>query len=171
MNIFALDNDPLIAAKYHADIHLNKMILESAQMLSTAAAILINGGQQLPNLYKPTHINHPCNIWLRRSPHNVQWLTYLAIHLDFERKFRYKTSLSHKSIHVIWIAYTRLLKHFKILEADAHSYLHTPFAEAVPDEIKPLKISAVEKYHLTYQHKRDHGMQMVWTNREVPPFM
>ena len=36
MNIFYLHNDPTECAKLHTDKHVVKMILESAQMLSTA---------------------------------------------------------------------------------------------------------------------------------------
>ena len=36
MNIFHLHKDPKICAKYHCDKHVVKMILETAQMLSTA---------------------------------------------------------------------------------------------------------------------------------------
>ena len=36
MNIFALHQDPVQAAQWHVDDHVNKMIIESAQMLSTA---------------------------------------------------------------------------------------------------------------------------------------
>jgi len=37
MNIFFLDKDPKIAAQMQCDKHVVKMILETAQMLSTAA--------------------------------------------------------------------------------------------------------------------------------------
>ena len=40
MNIFYLDSDPRIAAKYHCDKHVVKMILESGQMLSTAHRVV-----------------------------------------------------------------------------------------------------------------------------------
>lgn len=36
MNIFLLSNDPRIAAKYHCDKHVVKMLVEYAQLLSTA---------------------------------------------------------------------------------------------------------------------------------------
>ena len=36
MNIFHLHEDPKICAEYHCDKHVVKMILETAQMLSTA---------------------------------------------------------------------------------------------------------------------------------------
>ena len=37
MNIFYLHSHPLVAAHYHCDKHVPKMILESAQMLSIVA--------------------------------------------------------------------------------------------------------------------------------------
>ena len=40
MNIFYLDKDPKIAAQMHCDKHCVKMILEYAQLLSTAHRIL-----------------------------------------------------------------------------------------------------------------------------------
>ena len=40
MNIFILHSDPEIAAKQHCDKHVCKMIVESAQMLSTAHRLL-----------------------------------------------------------------------------------------------------------------------------------
>ena len=40
MNIFFLDKNPILAAKYHSDAHVIKMILESAQLLSTAHRVL-----------------------------------------------------------------------------------------------------------------------------------
>ena len=40
MNIFILDEDPVIAAKMLCDKHVPKMIVESAQMLSTAHRLL-----------------------------------------------------------------------------------------------------------------------------------
>ena len=46
MNIFILDNDPAIAAKLQCDKHVVKMIVESAQMLSTAHRML-DGDQEL----------------------------------------------------------------------------------------------------------------------------
>lgn len=40
MNIFYLDRDPALAARYHCDKHVVKMILELGQLLSTAHRIL-----------------------------------------------------------------------------------------------------------------------------------
>ena len=40
MNIFVLDKDPVVAAQMLCDKHVSKMIVESAQMLSTAHRLL-----------------------------------------------------------------------------------------------------------------------------------
>ena len=40
MNIFYLDKDPKTCAQYHCDKHVVKMILEYAQLLSTAHRVL-----------------------------------------------------------------------------------------------------------------------------------
>lgn len=53
MNIFILDTDPIVAAKYLCDKHIVKMAVESCQLLSTALP-------QDKAPYKHTHINHPC---------------------------------------------------------------------------------------------------------------
>ena len=75
MNIFYLDEDPILAAQMHCDKHVVKMILESAQLLSTAHRLL--DGNKLADergLYKATHINHPSSIWVRKSSENYYWL-------------------------------------------------------------------------------------------------
>jgi len=45
------------------------MVLESAQLLSTAVHLC---GGEAP--YKPNHVNHPCAIWTRQSKGNYKWL-------------------------------------------------------------------------------------------------
>lgn len=37
MNVFWLDEDPRLAARYHCDQNVNKLLLEAAQVLCTAA--------------------------------------------------------------------------------------------------------------------------------------
>lgn len=78
MNIFAVDRNPVIAAQMLCDKHVVKMILESAQIMST-----INGGP-----YKPTHANHPCVIWAQKRT-NYEWLAKHALALCQEYTVRY----------------------------------------------------------------------------------
>lgn len=81
MNIFVLDKDPLIAAKIQIECagHFSyKLILESAQMLSTAMRVCGYSGE---DIYKIAHINHPCSIWVRQNKSNALWLFEMALEM------------------------------------------------------------------------------------------
>jgi hypothetical protein len=71
MNIFATYECPEKSANFLDNKRMVKMILESAQMLSGA---LRWHEVDNDNLYKQSHINHPCSIWVRESRANYQWL-------------------------------------------------------------------------------------------------
>lgn len=92
MNIFVTDPDPVISAKALDDLRLNKMIIETAQLLSTA---MHEHGYAGTAIYKRTHINHPCTVWARESNSNYQWLLQYFIALDWER--RQRTGKNHKT--------------------------------------------------------------------------
>jgi hypothetical protein len=108
MNIFYLNADPQLCAQQHVDKHVVKMILESAQLLSTAHRLLdgepvlrlsAQGRQrkywQLPDerdalLYSATHANHPSAIWVRDNARHYDWLYGLFCALLDEYQFRYE---------------------------------------------------------------------------------
>lgn len=71
MNIFVTSNDPVKCAEYLDSVRVNKMILESLQLLSTALH-QTGWGDAAP--YRQTHVNHPCAIWARTSRQNYEWL-------------------------------------------------------------------------------------------------
>ena len=90
MNIFYLDKDPVIASQMMCDKHVVKMILESAQMLSTAHRVLDgNEYADKEGLYKMAHKNHPSTIWVRSSVHNYMWLYVHMTALMDEYTYRY----------------------------------------------------------------------------------
>ncbi len=95
MNIFILDRDIPTCARYHADQHVVKMILESTQMLCTVSS---QYGMQAP--YRPTHLNHPCTLWTGRSLANWKWLRRLTLQLNSEFKYRYRKEADHASAAV-----------------------------------------------------------------------
>jgi hypothetical protein len=70
MNIFVSSFDPKEAAKALDDKRLIKMILETAQILSTN----INLAGLRPGPYRTTHANHPCTKWARECHENYLWL-------------------------------------------------------------------------------------------------
>lgn len=71
MNIFATSNCPIESAKFLDTKRVNKMCLETAQLLS--CAIRLNGytGDEA---YKITHRNHPSAVWCRATQGNYKWL-------------------------------------------------------------------------------------------------
>ena len=89
MNIFYLSSCPQEAAESHNDKHCVKMILEYAQMLSTAHRELDDDVPDI--LYKSTHKNHPSTIWTRSSKQHYDWLFRLFRMLSAE----YSLSLIH----------------------------------------------------------------------------
>lgn len=96
MNIFYLSKKPVECARWMVDRHVVKMILETAQILSTAHRVLDgdeNGELKDPDfntlLYKRTHKNHPSTIWARQTSANYRWLSTHLIALLREYTFRY----------------------------------------------------------------------------------
>ena len=107
MNIFYVHEDPKICAQQHVDKHVVKMILEYAQLLSTAHRVLDgkestrlskSGRRQKAwaldderddVLYSATHINHPSAKWARHSLANYNFLFRLWIELMREYHYRY----------------------------------------------------------------------------------
>jgi hypothetical protein len=100
MNIFYLDRDPVKAAQMMCDKHVVKMILESAQMLSTAHRVL--DGDELADkagMYKMTHKNHPSTIWARSSIENYVWLYEHMDALMGEYTYRYGKKHATERLH------------------------------------------------------------------------
>jgi hypothetical protein len=103
------------AAEWMVDKHVVKMILESAQLLSTAHRVLDGEKQErqrlVPNtlenpkyrkhtswilpdsrdytIYSATHINHPSAVWCRTSVQNYDWLVDHMFALMREYTHRY----------------------------------------------------------------------------------
>lgn len=85
MNIFYIQEDPILAAKDLCDQHILKMGIESAQMLCTAHWLT---GNEAP--YKKAHVNHPSTIWTRLSIQHYNWLVEHARGIFSEYTERYK---------------------------------------------------------------------------------
>jgi hypothetical protein len=94
MNIFYLDRDPTVCAKYHCNKHVVKMVLETAQLLSNAHWLTNGSGP-----YKLTHAKHPCTQWVLKSKENYTWLANLGLALAKEYTHRY--GKVHKTQSVI----------------------------------------------------------------------
>ena len=90
MNIFAVNEDPRLAALQLPDKLIPKMIVESAQMLSTAHRVLDGDAKaDAKGLYKKAYENHPSTIWVREDAMNYWWLWMHALTLCEEYKWRF----------------------------------------------------------------------------------
>jgi hypothetical protein len=90
VNIFFLDSDATTAAEWQCDRHVIKMILETAQLLSTAHRELDGDGwADEIGLYKRTHKNHPSAVWARASTAHYRWLYRHFCALCNEYRYRY----------------------------------------------------------------------------------
>jgi hypothetical protein len=85
VNVFAVDRDPVRAARALCDRHVVKMTLETAQILCTAARTRF--GQEAP--YRPTHARHPCVEWAAARRANWDWLVRHGLALADEYRRRY----------------------------------------------------------------------------------
>lgn len=172
MNIFFLDNNPITAASYLCTAHLSKMILESAQLLSTTCNVLVD--EPVEGLYKSTHVNHPSAIWLRQSLGNVIWLYYHAKQMN---TIRIDNGASpHKSFSICRLAYDTLIN-----KAPAQYYELTDVYLAVTPELK-VKYgylindgnylanpnNAVFAYREYYCSKQFKKKEIKWYNDNVP---
>lgn len=176
MNIFALDSDPIKSAQMMVDKHVVKMILETAQLLSTAHRVL-DGTEyidktktgrnvrrwRLPddretNLYAATHINHPSAVWCRASNNNYNWLYCHFLGLLNEYTYRYEKV--HKCTPMtFWL---RNPPH------NIRVFYKTPVTPAMPDEYK-VPNDSVASYRNYYRGAKQRMHK--WTKREVPEWI
>lgn len=177
MNVFVVDNDPIVAAKSLCDKHVVKMIVESAQMLSTAHRML-DGVLEITQskttnrkvkyyrlsddletkLYKACHHSHPCTIWTMESVANYRWHYQHFIALCDEYTYRY--GKVHKTDQLLRNVLWRCPRN--IPEGNL-----TKFKLAMKANPECMKDDPVESYRLFYQTKQDR-FKMAWTKRDIP---
>lgn len=150
MNIFVLDVDIKKCARYHADQHVVKMILESAQMLCT---VLNQCGVKTP--YRSAHPHHPCTLWAGASLGNWKWLRSLALSLNEEFRYRFEKMVDHQSARVI-----KALPDPPIPDLGL-----TEFVQTMPEKYR-VPGDAVLAYRRFYIGEKSRFV--VWTRRRVP---
>ena len=149
MNVFYVDKHPVRAAEQMCDKHIVKMILESAQLLSTCHRVqdgteyydkTANGRKikrwRHPNpnlepiLYKAGWIKHPSTLWLFESAYNYMWLYNHFIALNEEWKKRYGHTRDHVAVQKLG----EILKHPPI--NSKINKIATPIKPAMPEYCK-----------------------------------
>ena len=176
MNIFYLHEDPVRSAQLHCDKHVVKMIIEYAQMLSTAHRML-DGTQYIDQssgrrikrwrldnsnmdgvLYKASHINHPSAIWVRENAIQYQYMYDLFVALCDEYTYRYG------KVHMTDSKLRDVLNNIPD-NMPLGDWREPP--QAMPDDVK--SESSLDAYHKYYREYKKSFAK--WTNREVPQFM
>jgi hypothetical protein len=157
MNIFYLDSDPVKSAELHCDKHVVKMIIEYAQLMSTAHRVL-DGEMYVDKTANNRHINHPSNIWIRSSDSHYQFVYDMFVALCNEYTHRYgRTHLTEEKLK-------------DILQHLPNTIASTDFVEppqAMPDDVKTSNtVDAYQNYYRVY--KKNFAK---WTDRMTPAFM
>lgn len=126
------------------DKHVVKMVLETAQILSTVMADLFPSDIW----YKPTHKNHPCVKWAASSYENFEWLLRHGQWIAEEYSYRY--GKTHKSCKIL--NYIKQLDQGMQLASKFPKFSRTPFVLAMPDDCR--MTDPVKAYRLYYKtHK------------------
>lgn len=178
MNLFILSTDPIEAAQLQCDKHVVKMIVESAQMLSTAHRMLDGKLKRAPSksgktlskhwtlpddrediFYKAVHTGHPCTVWTMQSNNNYTWHWVHFAALCDEYTYRYGKVHSTDTL---------LREKLKALPRNIPvGYLtQQPLAmKANPECMHPG--DPVRSYREFYQTKQER-FKMTWSKRQVP---
>jgi hypothetical protein len=160
----------------HNDKHVVKMILEYAQLLSTAHRVIDGveliglsdsgrkkkfwtlGDSRDYTLYKATHINHPSAVWVRQSAQNYMWLANMLVALCGEYAYRYEKTHKVERDGLLNVLQTNLPKNIPI----------GPFTQptpAMPDEVK-IAGDSIISYRNYYINNKSHLAK--WKKRPVP---
>jgi hypothetical protein len=176
MNIFFLSWCVTTCAEQHFDKHVIKMIVELAQLLSTAHWQLnpeyknkrrVN--KQL--IYKQSHVNHPSAKWVRAHINNYRYTVALGKALCEEYYVRYgvdkhKRHATEEKIHFLG----RHEPHgFPALDESIDlvgPYQVTEPPQAMPDECK-VDGDVITAYRRYYQSDAKSHLAM-WKRRERP---
>lgn len=91
MQLFILDSDPVAAVRSLADVHLVKMCLETAQILSSV--MVRRGLTPAAGMPKPYNLRHPV-IVAADTPEKVAWVT--AYNAALHAEYRYRFGRTHR---------------------------------------------------------------------------
>lgn len=149
MNIFILDPDKRLSVTYHPDKHIVKMPLEGAQLLCST---LYRTGEAKEWMYEPTHMNHPCSLWVAHSLSNWLWLQDYVVLMGKEYTYRY--GKYHKSAELAEVLDKPSIPDIGL----------TQFIKAVPEEFKSLPV--VEAYRQYFIRDKQHLKR--YTRRPIP---
>ena len=143
----------------YVDMHVNKMLVESAQIMCTA--INVKAGSKITP-YRNNNPNHPCVLWAGRSFENFEWLYNLMFVLKEEWNWRKEHNKEHLTITKMQEANLLILGKYYL-----HSNGFTPVALAMPTQYRG--DDAIVSYRNYYKYAKWELHQ--WTRRETPTWI
>lgn len=185
MNIFFLDADLKLCAKYHCDKHVVKMITEHNQMLTTNLYVLCNVIDEKKRVdekkmkkvfrdfprvnergkiepYKMTHLNHPWTFWLRQDVERAMWAINLTKELCEEYTRRYKKIHKGSAIND-W-----LRKKYESFNARDSTVDEKTMPQCMPEQFK-VTGNPVAAYRKYYKIAKSNFAK--WNHSEKPKWM
>ena len=172
MNIFATNEDPIVAAQELCDQHCrSKMQIESAILLQHCFdnQTLLSAPptkKGAPRKAGKGYFNHPSAVWARESKENFNWLVEHALAMFDERDYRWPSSAPHftKSF-ITWC------KHNVDKTVHCKGTKLTTFSVAINETMNCRKVKGFDKMPVIekYQHyiKMDKPFA-TWTTRQKP---
>lgn len=157
------------------DKHVVKMILETAQLLSTAHRVLDGAlyydttasGRKikrwlLPDhresiLYKATHVNHPSAVWARETNNNYNWL--FAHFCGLINEYTYRYGKNHKC--------EELIGYLSVPPRNISTGYLMPIAQAMPEQYH--STNPISSYRNYYKYEKKHLHS--WTRRSPPDWI
>ena len=173
MNLFILDQDPIKAAEYYQDLHVNKIIIEGAQMLANAYHKERLAEVDCPRTAKGTPRTwgfpaHPMAKWARENASNFEWTLKHIKALCKEYTFR-QGKRHFTEDFVDWVENNK-----PQLKEDEPTVQPQCFVTFYPQCIVPGDpVQGYRNYYNTAKQSFDfkHGkVEATWTKRETPFF-
>ncbi len=181
MNIFTTNDCPIVSAQEMCDKHVVKMIVEYAQLMSTAHRVL--DGEQYEGrtrlnrrikrwlhpdkdmeeiLYKASHIKHPSGIWCRATTANYEWLYkhFMASCKEYTRRYG--------KVHA---TETKLAEVFKNPPKNLPKGKQTEFAVAIAENQTCRQVPGFDKLPVVKKYQQyilNDKPFAKWTNRTAP---
>lgn len=161
MNIFVTNESPVIAAQDMCDKHLIKMILETAQILSTVCKEVYD--YEGDALYKSCYVKHPATLWAGQSYTNFCWLLEHGLALCHEYYFRFQKH--HKSETVL----DEVIKYMSdtIFTWSGVTNSTPEFVQIMPDEFKKTNTCIAYQNYLLNKFENNKPKPK-WTKRDPP---
>ena len=176
MNVFRINDDPAITASQLADRHVRKMVLEGAQILSTAVRLNTEENPDMfgpysgrvildiqKQMYRVAHRHHPITVYATSKTGALDVLRHSKA---LFAEYRYRWNKVHASEAVILQA-SVYLPFFPERGADSDC---STAPLCVDEDLRTLSAYDAYRAHLDRKYN-EWKRPPLWTNRERPEWV